>query len=321
MEKDFESKNKDNNYKINTTTYSYDDFLGKTYKLILNTDYYADENGTYIDYSNNNSYMKKKIDNGEEIKIVGIIQDESAEKCFVGYRHDLTVHIINEISKTSIYKKQMENKNINVLTGKSFDNISNTYDKLVKELGIYEIDDPSSISIYPKNFESKEAIVKIIDEYNQEKKDNNQNDLVITYSDVMKNLVDTAKNIVNIVSVILIGFVAISLIVSSIMIAIITYISVLERTKEIGILRAIGASKKDIKRVFRAETIIEGLIAGVLGVGIAILISAPINAVVSAVAKIDGIANLPIISALLLILLSILLNVIAGSIPSRMAAK
>ncbi len=123
------------------------------------------------------------------------------------------------------------------------------------------------------------------------------------------------------ISFVLIGFIAISLIVSSIMIAIITYISVLERTKEIGILRAIGASKKDIIRVFRAETIIEGIVAGLLGIGIAILISIPVNAIVKAITHIEGIAKLPLASALFLVLLSVLLNVIAGTIPSKMAAK
>ena len=123
------------------------------------------------------------------------------------------------------------------------------------------------------------------------------------------------------VSIILIGFVAISLIVSSIMIAIITYISVLERTKEIGILRAIGASKKDVSRVFRAETMIEGLMAGLLGIGISLAISSLINVIVKTVAGIDKIASLPLSGAIILILLSVLLNVIAGHIPSKMASK
>ena len=137
----------------------------------------------------------------------------------------------------------------------------------------------------------------------------------------MKTLVGGIKKIVNIVSYLLIGLVAISLVVSSIMIAIITYISVLERTKEIGILRAIGASKKDIKRVFIAETIIEGLSAGILGILITLLIMLPINLIVSKVGNIDNIASLKIINIVLLIALSVLLNVIAGAKPSSMAAK
>jgi len=138
----------------------------------------------------------------------------------------------------------------------------------------------------------------------------------------MKTILDGITKIVNVISFILIGFVAISLVVSSIMIAIITYISVLERTKEIGILRAIGASKKDITRVFMAETIIEGATAGILGIAITLFLSVPINAIVHTLEPdIEKIASLPILSGLLLILLSIGLNVIAGRIPSKMASR
>ena len=161
----------------------------------------------------------------------------------------------------------------------------------------------------------------MIDQYNEEKKKENREDLVIHYSDLMKSLVGGITNVVNIVSFVLIGFVAISLIVSSIMIAIITYISVLERTKEIGILRAIGASKKDVKRVFFAETIIEGFVAGVMGIVIALIISLPINAVVAVMAKLNGIASMRIDSAIFLILLSVGLNVLARAKPASMAAK
>ena len=151
--------------------------------------------------------------------------------------------------------------------------------------------------------------------------ENGKNDLVLSYTDLIKTVVSGVTSVVNMVSYVLIGFVAISLIVSSIMISIITYISVLERTKEIGILRAMGASKKDVSRVFKAETIIEGLIAGLLGIGIALLISLPINLIVSALVHIEKIASLPFESAVFLILLSVGLNVLAGHIPSKMASK
>ena len=321
LKKGLEEISKDSNYKVESKAYSYEDFLNKSYKLILNTDYYKEENGVYIDYSNDLEYMKNVINNGLDIKIVGVIKEKEGAETFIGYKHDLTMHIIDEISKTSIYKKQIENKNVNVLTGNEFDNIVDNYDDITKKLGIYEKEDPSKISIYPKDYDAKEAIVKIIEDYNQDKKDKKQNDLVISYSDVMKSLVSGVTRIVKIVSYVLIGFVAISLVVSSIMIAIITYISVLERTKEIGILRAIGASKKDIKRVFKAETIIEGAIAGLLGVGITFLLTIPINIIVEAFTQIKNIAKLPFGSATFLVLLSILLNVIAGSKPSSMAAK
>ncbi|MBR1883439.1 MAG: ABC transporter ATP-binding protein/permease [Clostridia bacterium] len=319
--KDLAEYEKNDEYKVTSTAYEYTDFIGKSYKLLLNTDYYEEENGIFIDYSNDLEYLKQKIDNATELKIVGVVQSDSETSAYIGYTHDLTLKVINEISKTSIYQKQMENPSINILTNTEFDSTFNTYDDLAKKLGIYNEDDPSTISIYPKNFDGKEAIVNEIEKYNQEKKDSNEKNLVISYTDMMKSLVNGVTGVVNIVSYVLIGFVAISLIVSSIMIAIITYISVLERTKEIGILRAIGASKRDIKRVFVAETIIEGTVAGVLGIIITLILSMPINLIVGMLAKIQSIASLPFLSAILLILLSILLNVIAGSKPSSMAAK
>ena len=321
ISKEADKMRKDTKYKIESTSYSYDDILDKEFKVILNTDYYKEENGTYIDYSNNSKYMSSKIDKGITIKIVGVVEDEGTATSTIGYKHDLTLKIIDEISKTNIYKKQMDNKEINVLTGEEFDGMISTYESTCEELGLFNLDDPSSISIYPKDFDSKEKIVKLINEYNTKVKDENKEDLVIEYTDLLKSLVNGVTKVVNIVSYVLIGFVAISLIVSSIMISIITYISVLERTKEIGILRAIGASKKDITRVFRAETIIEGAVAGLLGIGIALFISLPVNAIVNSMAKIPHIAKLPVTNALFLILLSIVLNVIAGSIPSMMAAK
>ena len=311
---------KDETYRVESSSYSYETFLNRTYKLILNVDKYKEENDLYIDYSNDLEYMKNVIDNGLDITIVGVVKDKSAISS-IGYTHDLVTYVIEETSKTKIYNSQVNNKEINVLTGLEFDNILSSYDDICRELAIYEIDDPSSISIYPKDFESKEKIVELIDKYNEDNKNNNRDDLVVKYSDLMKSLVSGITQVVNIVSYVLIAFVAISLIVSSIMIAIITYISVLERTKEIGILRAIGASKKDIKRVFIAETIIEGFIAGTIGVLIALLLSGIVNVIVDVVAKIKGIASMPILSALFLILLSILLNVIAGTKPSSMAAK
>ena len=312
---------KDEKYRVASTNYNYEDFLNIEFKLILNTDYYKKENGIYIDYSNDMNYVKSKINNGMDIKIVGVVQDEDGSTNTIAYTHDLTMKVISEVGKTQLFKDQIANKDVNVLTGNEFDGISDTYENLAKKLGIYEEEDPSSISIYPKDYNSKEKITSLIDEYNNEKKEKGQEEYIVKYSDLMKSLVGGITQAVNMVSYVLIGFVAISLIVSSIMIAIITYISVLERTKEIGILRAIGASKKDIKRVFRAETIIEGFGSGLLGIGIAFIITLPINLLVKIFAKVENIASMPLISALLLILLSILLNVIAGSKPARIAAK
>ncbi|MCI8291399.1 MAG: ABC transporter ATP-binding protein/permease [Clostridia bacterium] len=311
------------NIENKTTEYSYNDILNLSYKLILNTDYYKNENGTYIDYSNDKNYMKSVVDNGLDIKIVGVlrVKDESETANIVGYKHSLTEYVINNIAKTEIYKEQVNNQKIDVLTGEEFDGIVNTYENNCKLLGIADLDNPSVINIYPKDFNAKEKVIELIDKYNQEQKDNNRADLVVTYTDLIKMVVSGVTSIINIVSLVLIGFVAISLIVSSIMIAIITYISVLERTKEIGILRAIGASKKDVSRVFKAETIIEGLIAGLMGIGISLLICMPVNLIVFKLAQIENIARMPLGGAIFLILLSVILNVIAGHIPSKMASK
>ncbi len=299
--------------------YSYEDILNKKYKLILNTDYYKYENGKLVDYSNDLSYMKNVIDNGVDIKIVGILRakKDSYSSGFVGYTKNLREYVITEISKTEIYKVQTANKDIDIFTGEKFDQNVNSYKSNAEKLGLYDLDNPNSINIYPKNFDSKEKIIKLINEYNDKKSKNDK----ISYTDLIKTFVNGVISIINIVSIILIGFVAISLIVSSIMISIITYISVLERTKEIGILRAIGASKKDIKRVFRAETIIEGLIAGILGISITLLMNVSINMVVKTLAHIDKIANLKILSMIILILLSVGITVIAGIRPAKKASK
>ncbi len=308
---------------IKSTSYSYEDIMKLSYKLVLNTDYYKYENGIYKDYSNDKEYMKNLISNGLDMKVVGVLKakDDGTTANVIGYKHSLTEYVINNIAKTDIYKEQTTNKEVNVLTGDKFDGIINTYENTCKTLGIADLNNPSSISIYPKDFDSKEKVIKYIEDYNEKQKKDNRNDLVVTYTDLIKTVISGVTSIINMVSIVLIGFVAISLIVSSIMISIITYISVLERTKEIGILRAIGASKKDVSRVFKAETIIEGLIAGGLGIGITLLICAPVNMIVKSLAKIDKIASLPMGSAVVLIILSVILTVIAGLIPSKMASK
>lgn len=309
--------------KVKSTTYSYEDILNLSYKLILNTDYYKQENGKFKDYSLDSDYLKNVVNQGLDIKVVGIakVKESSETSGVILYKHSLTEYVINQIEKTEIYKAQTENKEINVLTGEKFDGIVTTYEKNAQLLGIADLEDPSTISIYPKDFSSKEKIIEFVEKYNETQKENGKSEFVVSYTDLIKTVVSGVTSIINVISFVLIGFVAISLIVSSIMIAIITYISVLERTKEIGILRAIGASKKDISRVFKAETIIEGFLAGILGILIALLISLPVNLIVEAIAKVSGIAKLPIGSAIFLILLSVLLNVAAGHIPSKMASK
>ena len=193
-----------------------------------------------------------------------------------------------------------------------------TYDSVLTDLGYVNEEKPYSISIYADSFEAKDGITSSIDKYNESQKEDVDK---IKYNDLVGMLMSSITTIINAISYVLIAFVSISLVVSSIMIAIITYISVLERTKEIGILRAIGASKKDVTRVFNAETFIEGLVAGTIGVVITILLNIPITLIVRAVADVNVTASLPILGAIILILISIILTVIAGLIPSKIAAK
>jgi len=309
--------------KTESTKYSYEDILNLSYKLVLNTDYYQYEDGIYKDHSNDSQYMKNIVNQGLDIKVVGIlrVKDSDTASGYVGYNSSLTEYVIDRISKTDVYQKQVSAQDVDILTGEKFDGVIKTYESNCKLLGIADLEDPSTINIYPKDFDSKEKVISLIDSYNEKQKKEGNSSKVVGYTDLIKTVISGVTSIVNIISFVLIGFVAISLIVSSIMIAIITYISVLERTKEIGILRAIGASKKDVSRVFKAETMIEGLLAGLLGIGIALLICVPINLIVSNLTGIGQIARMPFGSAIFLILLSIFLNVVAGRIPSKMASK
>lgn len=196
-----------------------------------------------------------------------------------------------------------------------------TYDSDLKKLGYASLDNPESISIYPIDFPSKESITGIIDDYNRQMQDSGNDSATIQYSDIAGTLMNSVTSIVNTISLVLIAFVAISLVVSSIMIAIITYISVLERKKEIGILRAMGASKLNIANVFNAETIIEGLIAGIFAIAVVVAASFPVNAFVLAGWKVPNVISLPWTAGLALIGISVLLTFIAGLIPSSMASR
>ena len=340
------------------TSYSYDELLNTSFRLILNTDYYKKNNGIWINMSDDKEYMKDVLANALELKIVGIIKPNeeavtgSNTPGMVGYTHELVSHLIEEINKTDIVKEQLENKEKNVFTGREFstndsfdikdlsqeelmyiqslsqeelaeymktysENMTSSYEENLVKLGIAELDDPDQIAIYPKDFDSKDEIVKIIDKYNAKKAESEQ----IRYTDIVGVMMSSVSTIVNVISSVLIAFVAISLVVSSIMIAIITYISVIERTKEIGILRAIGASKKDISRVFNAETLIEGLTAGVLGIVVTIILNIPINIIIKKVVNISALSKLPVGGAVILVIISVLLTVIAGFIPAKMASK
>lgn len=196
-----------------------------------------------------------------------------------------------------------------------------TYDGNMTLLGVASLDEPSRINIYPKDFDSKEKIEQIISDYNDKVKADGNENLKIEYTDIVGLMMTSVSTIIDAISVILIAFVAISLVVSSIMIGIITYISVLERTKEIGILRAMGASKRDISRVFNAETLIVGFVAGAIGIGVTLLLLIPANAIVYNLTGISGMCVLPWQGAVILVIISMLLTLIAGLIPSHYAAK
>ena len=200
-------------------------------------------------------------------------------------------------------------------------NANASYDGNLELLGAVDLNKPSSISIYPKDFDAKDVITQEIDSYNQKQRDEGKEENVINYTDMIGIMMKSVSQIIDTISYVLIAFVAISLVVSSIMIGIITYISVLERTKEIGILRAIGASKKDISRVFNAETFIVGLIAGLLGIGVTVLLNIPITKIIYAVTGVTVTVSLPVAGGIILVLISMVLTIIAGLIPARMASK
>lgn len=321
--------NQKSNKENNKEAYSYDDLLGLSYRLILNTDYYKYENNKWINKSNDNNYINYLYNNAEVIKVVGVIRahkDTSlATTGAIGYTRDLTNYVINKINNTDIVRNQKNNPLINVFTNEPFDskeysmndNSINSYINNLISLGVVDIKDPDEINIYPKNFSSKDEIINIINKYNSTKKTADK----LTYTDTVGLMMKSVTSIVNIISYVLIAFVGISLIVSSIMIGIITYISVLERKKEIGILRAIGARKKDISRVFNAEAIIEGLASGMLGIFVTVAISFIGNIIVSNALDIQNIFNLPIMDAVILILISVFLTFIAGLVPASIASK
>ena len=193
-----------------------------------------------------------------------------------------------------------------------------TFESMLITLGDAEKASPATINFYPKDFESKDTIKNFIKTYNASVEKEKQ----IEYTDVIGILMSSISTIINVISYVLIAFVSISLVVSSIMIGIITYISVLERTKEIGILRAIGASKKDISRVFNAETLIVGFAAGLIGIAVTLLLILPVNAIIRSLSGIVNIgASLPVLAAVILVGISMFLTFIAGLIPSKIASK
>ena len=361
LEEFYEKISNGEEVKTEQVSFDYDEIIGLTYKVLLNTDYYEKENGIWVDKRDNEEYLKEKLADSDEIKIVGIVkpsEEWSGTTSSMGgvlYTDDLEKKVIEKINDSEIVKEQKENSEVNVITGLEFsdeefsvENLSieqqrylqslsteeladviaryreqaeSTYESVLQDLGSVDLDKPSAINIYAKDFESKDEIKKIIENYNQRQEKNNHEENVINYNDIVGMLMSSVTSIVDMISYVLIGFVSISLVVSSIMIGIITYISVLERTKEIGILRAIGASKKDVSRVFNAETLIIGLTAGVIGIVVTLILNIPINMIIESLAGVSGLSKLPVVGALILILISVILTMIAGLIPSRLASK
>ncbi len=341
-------------------SYTPQEILGMEFKLVMNCDLYRNVNGLWIDMSDDEDFVKEAVQNGETMKVVGIIspKEDSSKRETGGvyYTSMLQDHVISYCENSKIVKQQKAHPDINVFTQNAFnsdkdfdigslsaqqqmqmasmsqeelaafmadysENKNATYESNLKRMGAVDLRVPSSINIYASSFEDKEEIAALIAEYNELQQKNGNDANVITYSDMVGTMMESVTTIVDMISYVLMAFVSVSLIVSSIMIGIITYISVLERTKEIGILRAIGASKKDISRVFNAEAFIIGLISGVLGIGVTLLLNLPISVIVEQLTGVADIAKLPMIGGIVLVIISLLLTTIAGLIPSRIASK
>ena len=391
------------------TEYTYEDILNMRFKMVLSADYFVkdDATGLWRDNSENDYYVKQLVEDGEEIKIVGILKpDENNTLAIgtggIGYTRELMDYAINQTSKREVVKQQLADNTRDVITGYEystltvndfdladvdlsiidytyldykpflsmaegmdmaevdmgnmgamfgFDDMSelekklmegfltdeqvlalkqayvdtlaskSSYEGTLAKLGYSTFSSPSSIAFYPKSFEDKEQLNTLIDYYNEQVAADGHSEAQIKVTDLIGILMSSITTIIDVVTYVLVAFVAISLVVSSIMIGIITYISVLERTKEIGILRSIGASKKDIARVFNAETAVIGLGAGIIGIITTLLLEIPINLVLKYILYIPAAASLPIVGGIVLVVISVSLTLIAGLIPSRMAAK
>ncbi len=343
--------------KTNLESYSVDDILNLKFRLVLNSDLYQKVNGLWINQSENELYMKDVVSKSPEIKVVGIIKpsESTVSQPTMGgvyYTKAMEEYVTSKTENAQIVKEQKTNPNINIFTQTEFasgqkmsmsnltneqmmqlssmsqeelmnymntynENINATYDSNLTKLGVVDYSNPTKISLYASSFDGKEKLGDLITSYNKKQTKSN----VITYNDFIGTMLSSVTSVVNIISYVLIAFVSVSLIVSSIMIGIITYISVLERTKEIGILRSIGASKKDITRVFNAETFIIGLISGVLGILITLVLNVPISVVVENMTGVSHIAKLPVNGAVFLIFIDLVLTILAGLIPSKIASK
>ena len=301
-----------------TINISYEKIIDSKFKLVSETSYYIYENDTWQYIKNNRDKINDILDKSINLKITGILKLNKdaviSESGFIGYSKKLINYLNDEVNSSNIKKSILKNKDINPLTNNLYDE-NMTYEMLLDSISIND-KNPIKIDIYPKDYKSKEKIEGIIKKYNEE----NSNDKVY-YTDYLKVFLNSITSLIKMITYVLTAFIGVSLIVSSIMISIITYISVLERTKEIGILRSLGASKKDIKNIFKAETIIIGTISGFIGVGVTILLNKVIDKVIYNLMGISHITYLPWNYIFYLILISIVLCLISGLVPAKIASK
>lgn len=301
-----------------TINISYEKIIDSKFKLVSETSYYIYENDTWQYIKNNRDKINDILDKSINLKITGILKLNKdaviSESGFIGYSKKLINYLNDEVNSSNIKKSILENKDINPLTNNLYDE-NMTYEMLLDSISIND-KNPIKIDIYPKDYKSKEKIESIIKKYNEE----NSNDKVY-YTDYLKVFINSITSLIKMITYVLTAFIGVSLIVSSIMISIITYISVLERTKEIGILRSLGASKKDIKNIFKAETIIIGTISGFIGVGVTLLLNKVIDKVIYNLMGISHITYLPWNYIFYLILISIVLCLISGLVPAKIASK
>lgn len=299
---------------------TFDDLIGKEIKLVNNDEYYINA-GNYFLPSQNYEEMYNASDT-KVLRIVGIIRAKEGNKIYQNssallYSDDLIKYVIEQNQNSQIVKAQ-KNADYNIMTGEKFsDDEKGTElkEQILAYLGADSV--PMAIQIYPTDFESKEYIVNALDEYNSNKNEEEK----ILYTDMSELMTELSSSIMDGITIVLIAFSSISLVVSSIMIGIITYISVLERTKEIGILRSLGARKKDITRVFNAETTIIGLFSGLLGIGITSLLIIPVNIILYNLTELKNVAILNPLHAVILIVTSLILTLIGGFIPAIIASK
>lgn len=317
------------------------DLVGREFSLVLPAAYYYKENADdatykYALYSDDVTVVSEQaveqaVAAGKKVKVVGVIRQKEnvssgALSSNIVYSNALTKTLLKKVGAESVVVDQKATPELNVLTGKTFDaetaeKAGTSFDGNMLKFGYADENKPSSIAIYASSFANKDYIESFIAGYNEKVESEGNTKDKISYTDYTGMMMSSITTIINAVSYVLIGFVSVSLIVSSIMIGIITYISVLERIKEIGVLRALGASKKDVARVFNAETLIIGLAAGIIGIAVTILLNIPVSAIIYSLAGIKNVAVLPWQGGLILVAISMLLTFIAGLIPSRIASK